>query len=120
MWFVISLFWNNNKLGLPYNQVSIKMKLEGCKMNFIPGVFLILFVSMSIGLFIHLWRGGNLLRMIVLVLFAFVGFMLGHWISHRANSSFLVIGWVQLGWGVVSSIVTALVGAWLTEIKIEK
>ncbi len=89
-------------------------------MNYIPGVLLILFVSMVIGLLVHLWRGGSLLRMIVLVLITLIGFILGHLISQRADSNFLVIGWVQLGWGVVSAILSALIGAWLTEIKIEK
>lgn len=89
-------------------------------MNYIPGVLLILFISMAIGLFVHLWRGGSLLRMIVLVFITFIGFILGHLIGLKANSNFLVIGWVQLGWGVVSAIITALIGAWLTEIKIEK
>lgn len=89
-------------------------------MNYIPGVLLILFVSMVIGLLVHLWRGGSLLRMIVLVLITLIGFILGHLISQGADSNFLVIGWVQLGWGVVSAILSALIGAWLTEIKIEK
>jgi hypothetical protein len=89
-------------------------------MNYIPGILLIIFVSMAIGLFVHLWRGGSLLRMIVLVFITMFGFVLGHLISQKANSNFLVIGWVQLGWGVVSAILTALFGAWITEIKIEK
>ncbi len=88
-------------------------------MNYVPGFLLMLLISMAIGLFVHLWRGGSVLRMLVLVLITMLGFMMGHWIGQKANSTFLVIGWVQLGWGVILAVLAALVGAWLTEIKIE-
>jgi len=86
-------------------------------MNYIPGLGLILLISMVIALVTHLWRGGNLLRLVMLMIFSFLGFIVGQWMGNAFQSKFFLVGWVQMGWGSIIAILTSVVGAWLTEMK---
>ena len=88
-------------------------------MNLLPGMILIVVLSALFAVLAHLWRGGKLLRMIFLFFFALVGFIIGQIIFQNGDSKFFVIGWVQAGWGSLSSLLVTLFGVWLTEIKKE-
>lgn len=88
-------------------------------MNLIPGLLLILFISSAVGLGFHLWKGGSIFRMIFLIIFALVGFGIGQWVGSQLNSSFLEIGWVQVGIGTIFSIILSFVSVWLSKINFE-
>ena len=86
--------------------------------NFLPGILLAIFTSTLIGLGGHLWRGGSLFRMIASIVFSWVGFFLGQLVGSKWQSSFFVVGWLQMGWGIIFSIIAVIVGAWLMNIKV--
>lgn len=88
-------------------------------MNLLPGLLLIVFLSAVVGLGFHLWKGGSIFRMLFLVIFALVGFGIGQWIGVQLNSSFLVVGWVQAGFGTIFSIIFSFVSVWLSKLNLE-
>jgi len=88
-------------------------------MNLFPGLLLIFFVSATIGLGFHLWKGGSIFRMLFLVLFSLIGFGIGQWIGNQLNSTFLLVGWVQVGFGMIFSMIISFVSVWLSKINLE-
>ncbi len=88
-------------------------------MNFLPGVMLIILFSAIIAFAFHLWKGGNIFRLLLLLLFAILGFSIGHWIGIKLNTNFFVIGWVQAGIGIIFSILSTFLASWLSNIRFE-
>jgi hypothetical protein len=89
-------------------------------MNLIPGIILIIIVALIVGVFFHIWKGGGLFRLILFLTFSLIGFLIGQWIGSALQSTFLLVGWVQLGMGLIFSIVVCVIGIWLSNIKIDK
>jgi len=88
-------------------------------MNLLPGLLLIFLLSTLVGLGFHLWKGGSIFRMLFLVIFSLVGFGIGQWIGVQLKSTFLVIGWVQVGVGSIFSIIFSFVSIWLSKLNLE-
>jgi len=88
-------------------------------MNLLPGLLLIFFVSVAVGLGFHLWKGGSIFRMLFLIVFALIGFGIGQWIGSQLNSTFLLVGWVQVGFGTIFSMIISFVSVWLSKINLE-
>jgi hypothetical protein len=89
-------------------------------MNFLPGFLIIVLFSVIIGVLFHLWKGGSVFRLILLLLFAIFGFFIGHLIGVKLNLNFFVIGWVQAGSGLVFSILLTWIASWLSNLRIDK
>jgi hypothetical protein len=89
-------------------------------MNFLPGIALSLLFALLVGFIFHFWRGGGLLRLFTILIFSIIGFSLGHWIGISMDSSFLRVGWVNLGFGILGSILFSFIAIWLTNIRAEK
>jgi hypothetical protein len=49
-----------------------------------------------------------------------IGFSLGHWLGVSLDSTFLRVGWVNLGFGIAGSILFSFTALWLTNIRTEK
>jgi hypothetical protein len=88
-------------------------------MNYLPGALLIFLFSAIIGFAFHLWKGGSIFRLALLILFAIIGFGLGHWIGTKLNANFFVIGWVQGGFGIILSILFTMIASWLSNLRFE-
>ncbi len=88
-------------------------------MNALPGLLLILLFSCLIGFGFHLWKGGSIFRMLFFVLFSLLGFGIGQWIGSSLKSTFLLIGWVQAGFGNILAMIFAYLAVWLSKLNLE-
>jgi hypothetical protein len=67
----------------------------------------------------HLWKGGNLGRLIQFLFFSWLGFWLGHFIGSRLHWTFGNLGPLCLGLATLGSIVFLLGGHFLSLIEVE-
>ena len=83
------------------------------------------FVSFLLGLLIasipacllHFLVGGNFKRLVVLNLFAWIGFWLGHLLAAWREWNFLKLGPINLGTALLFSILFAVLGFWLSNFQ---
>jgi hypothetical protein len=76
-------------------------------------------VASFLGAGFHLWRGGNLGRLILYILLAWIGFWVGHFIGDALGWSFGSIGPLRLGMALLGTLLTLGLGYWLSLIKKE-
>ncbi len=80
----------------------------------IPALLFGLLVSTFLGAGFHLWRGGNLGRLILYILLAWSGFWAGHLMSEWLDFHSMSVGPLNLGTAIIGSIVFLWVGYWLS------
>lgn len=88
-------------------------------MNFLPGFLVIILFSGIIAFLFHLLKGGSIFRLLLLFLFAIIGFYIGHYIGDKLNFNFFVIGWVQVGTGILFSVFLTWFASWLSNLRID-
>lgn len=81
--------------------------------NFILGVL----ISTLYGALFHFWRGGNAGRLILYLIFSWIGFWLGHIIGALIDLNFLSLGPLRLGLATLGSLVALFFGYWLSLIQ---
>jgi hypothetical protein len=86
----------------------------------LPALLLGFVISTLLGVLFHVWRGGGLLRLILYILLAWIGFWLGQLIAVRFNISFLSIGQLNLGLACIMSMIFLGAGYWLSLIPRSK
>ena len=106
---------NNNLVII----TSIEITIED-EMNFLPGLVLSLLFALLIGFVLHFWKAGGLLRLVTSEFLSIIGFALGHFIAARQGINFLKVGWVNLGFGIIGSILFSLLALWVTNLNFEK
>ena len=89
-------------------------------MNYLPGVILSLLLSLLIGFLFHFWKGGGIFRLLLILLFSLIGFAIGHWLAISFEIIFMKVGWVNLGFGILGSILFSFIAIWLTNIRLEQ
>ena len=65
----------------------------------------------------HLWRGGNLGRLILYIILACFGFWIGHWVGDTAGLTFASLGPLRVGMGLVGVILFLGIGYWLSLVR---
>lgn len=61
--------------------------------------------------------GGDFKRLIVLILFSWVGFWLGHLLASWRGWNFINMGPIKLGTAIIFSIGFSLLGSWLNNFQ---
>jgi hypothetical protein len=89
-------------------------------MNYLPGLVLSLLFALFIGFALHFWKAGGLLRLLTIEVLSVIGFVLGHFIAATQGINFLKVGWVNLGFGIIGSILFSFFALWLTNLNFEK
>ncbi len=90
------------------------------EMNYLPGLVLSLLFALLIGFVLHFWNAGGLLRLLTIEILSIIGFTLGHFLAARQGINFLKVGWVNLGFGIIGSIIFSFLALWVTNLNIEK
>jgi hypothetical protein len=72
-----------------------------------------------LGALFHLAVDGGGARLALYLVLSTLGFAAGHWIAIAQGWSFLPVGPLQLGFGVLGSLAFLLLGHWLSQIRIE-
>lgn len=83
----------------------------------LPAVLFGMLVATLLGALYHLWRGGNLVRLLSYILFSWIGFWIGHYIGSQLGIRFLVFGPLFIGSGILGSILIQSLGYWLTFLR---
>ncbi|HEX2979516.1 MAG TPA: hypothetical protein VHO48_04570 [Anaerolineaceae bacterium] len=86
----------------------------------LPSILLGLIISALLGALFHLIMGGNLGRLILYILVAVVGFWVGHFIAGWLDWTFLSVGDLHVGLGVIFTLLFIAVGYWLSLVQIER
>lgn len=89
-------------------------------MNFLPGLVFSLLFALLIGFVFHFLKSGGLLRLFTIETFSILGFVIGHFLASSQKINFLKVGWVNLGFGIIGSIIFSLLGLWITKLNINK
>lgn len=89
-------------------------------MNYLPGLVISLLFALFIGFVLHFWKAGGLLRLITIEILSIIGFAIGHLLAAQQNISFLKVGWVNLGFGIIGSIIFSFLALWVTNLNFEK
>ena len=86
----------------------------------IPAVIFGIIISTLYGSVFHLIRGGNLGRLILYIILAWLGFWIGHFIAEWLNWEFLNVGPLHLGVASIFSWFFMIIGAWISHIEVER
>jgi hypothetical protein len=77
--------------------------------------FLLGFVLSSLyGALFHLWRGGNIYRLMLYLILSWMGFWIGHFLASFLDWTFLSIGPLHVGLASITSILFLFIGYWLS------
>jgi hypothetical protein len=85
----------------------------------LPSMLLGVVISSLYGATFHLLRGGNLGRLILYIILAWVGFWIGHFAAGVLDWPFWSIGELHVGLGTVVSVLFLVGGYWLSLIQVE-
>jgi hypothetical protein len=88
-------------------------------MNF-PAILFGTLVAGLMGAGFHLWKGGNLGRLLLYLLLSLIGFWVGHILGVQLGLGFWIIGPLYLGAGILGSMLFLGVGYWLSLVKVQK
>lgn len=70
-----------------------------------------------LGALFHLWRDGGILRLLLYLVLAWIGFSIGHWASGSVGFNFMSVGPVNLGGGIIGSVVFLFLGHWIGQME---
>lgn len=85
----------------------------------IPTLILGVLISTLYGTLFHLWRGGNLARLILYLLLGWLGFWAGHVLANFWGWTFASLGTLRLGAATVGSFLFLAIGYWLSLVEID-
>jgi hypothetical protein len=79
----------------------------------LPSFLIGIVISSLYGAVFHLWRGGNLGRLLLYLVLAWFGFWLGHILGNLLGWDFLSLGPLRLGAATLGTAITIGLGYWL-------
>jgi hypothetical protein len=85
-----------------------------------PAILFGILISTLYGTVFHLWRGGGLGRLLLYVIFGWIGFWIGHGLASYFGLTIGMAGPLHLGPASVGSLIFLLVGYWLSLVEIDK
>jgi uncharacterized membrane protein YeaQ/YmgE (transglycosylase-associated protein family) len=85
-----------------------------------PAILFGIIISTLYGSAFHFWRGGGIGRLVLYLIFGWIGFWLGHGLGSYFEFTFDMLGPIHLGSATVGSLVLLLFGYWLSLVEIEK
>ncbi len=79
-----------------------------------PALVFSCLVASLFGSLLHLWKGGGLGRLFMYLILSWLGFALGHAAAGWLNISFIEVGTIHLGMGVIGTLALLGLGYWLS------
>jgi hypothetical protein len=86
----------------------------------IPVLLFALLISMLCGTLFHILRGGNGWRLLLCFGLSALGFAVGQWIATARAWHLLMFGALDIGMGLIGSVLFLVVGDWLSRIETKK
>lgn len=81
-----------------------------------PAIVFSFFVATLFGSFLHFWRGGSLFRLGLYLVLSWIGFFAGHWIAESLSITFIDVGTIHLGFGILGTVAFLGLGYWLSQV----
>lgn len=82
----------------------------------LPAFLLGVIISTLYGAIFHLWRGGNLGRLLLYIVLSWAGFWVGQFIAEKIHWYFLSFGPLHFGFATFISWIFLLIGHWLSKV----
>lgn len=79
-----------------------------------PAFVFSFFLATLLGSLLHFWRGGSLYKLLSFLVLSWIGFFGGHFIAAILSISFMDVGTIHLGFGILGSLVFLGLGYWLS------
>lgn len=86
----------------------------------VPALLFGILVSTMMGAMLHLLSGGGLWRLGLFIGVAWLGFWAGHFLGGSLGWTFLSVGPLNLGAGLLGGLIALLFGYWLSLVQVEK
>lgn len=83
----------------------------------VPALLFGCLVAIFMGAAFHLWKGDGFGRLFLYLIFALVGFWIGHFVAVQINLTFLMIGPLRFGPAVIVSAAAIGLGYWLSLVR---
>jgi hypothetical protein len=83
----------------------------------IPVLLFALLISLLCGTLFHILRGGGGWRLLLYFGLSTLGFAVGQWISIARGWHLLMFGALDIGMGLIGSLVFLIAGEWLSRIE---
>ena len=84
-----------------------------------PAFIFSFFLALVFGSFLHLWRGGSPGKLVFYLVISLIGFFGGHFIGDILSIRFFQVGTINLGFGILGSIILLAIGYWLSLIDVQ-
>jgi len=78
-----------------------------------------LLIAVLIASGFHLWRGGNLGKLLLYIIFSCIGFWLGHFLGESLGWTFFRVGAINLGMSILVCFVFLWMAYWLSLVRPE-
>ena len=85
-----------------------------------PAIVFSFFLATLFGSLLHFWRGGSLFRLLLYLILSWVGFFGGHFLAGWLGISFINVGTIHLGFGILGSLALLGIGYWLSLVDQQK
>ncbi len=86
----------------------------------LPAVLFGLMIALLIGALFHIWRGGGGGRLLFYLGLSVGGFFAGHYLGSWRNWILFPVGPLDLGLGIIGSLVFLMAGYWLSLVEIRR
>jgi hypothetical protein len=86
----------------------------------IPAILFGIVLSTTYGTAFHVWKGGNLRKLFLYVILAWLGFLIGHFVGGLIGWSFAAVGPINTGMATLGSVIFLFVGEWLSRVEITR
>jgi hypothetical protein len=83
----------------------------------LPMFLFALLIALLCGLLFHVLRGGNGWRLLLYFGLSALGFSVGQWVSIARGWHLLAFGALDIGMGIIGSVVFLALGEWLSRIE---
>ena len=83
-----------------------------------PALVLGLVIACLIGSLFHVFVGGGFGRLLLYLLLSLMGFALGEWVGSMRNWILFPVGTLNLGVGIIGSVILLVGGHWISLVKI--
>jgi hypothetical protein len=84
----------------------------------LPTLLFALLIASLCGVLFHILRGGSGWRLLLYLGFSALGFALGQWLSWWRGWNLFVFGSLDIGLGVIGSVVILILGEWFSRIEV--
>ena len=86
----------------------------------LPTIIFGLLISTLYGAAFHLWRGGNIWRLLLYLILGWSGFWIGQLLANQLGWSFGSVGQLHLGIATIFSGIFLFAGYWLSLVEVAK